>query len=447
MAKIRMERTQHSLVTDGVLEHEQTLAAGKPFWVLLVGSIGVSTWLMGVLLAGMGLDFTNAMFVLLFGSIVSAMLPALTSILGPLTRLSQMEAGRFSLGRTGKKLPAFLNWLNAIGWDVINNVLSAAALVAFLNWFGVPAPLWVALGVLVGIQLAIGVYGHHVIQETSKYTGILLGIIFVVIGLIAIHKTGGVPIADKPSSLKDILLGFVLLVAFGAGGWTTYSADYTRYLPTGTPSRIVFLSIFSSIFLALFVLSFFGYMTTSMIAEQTPEGVMRGLQGVAGNFAPFVLFLIAFNSIPVNAINDNSAAYSLMSAGFKFSRPISAIIGAVIGYIICLFADNSFVDFFENFLFLFFHWVAPWSAIILVHWFTIGRKEQVTPSGITRGCVIFVAVSALSILLFSANSLYTGLLSEAVGGVDIGPYIGFVTAGLVYYASLRLFPVKYKAVR
>ncbi len=447
MSKIRMERTQYSLIADGVGEHEQTLAAGKPFWVFFSSNMGVAIWLMGVLIAGMGLDFGDAMFVILLGCLIGSIVPAATAMLGPLTRLSQMEAGRFSFGREGKKLPAFLNWVNSVGWDVINNVVSAAAGVALMSEFGVTTPFWLALAVLVGIQLVVGVYGHHLIQDVAKYTGILLGLLFVVLGIIAIHKTGGAPIVDKVSSPKAMLSAFLLILAYQTGSWSAYTADYTRYLPQNTSSRTVFIGVFAGLFLSLFIIVFFGYMTASAVVEQTPEGVMKALQGLTGHFAPLVLFLVAFCAIPANAINDNSAAYCLMSTGFKFSRPVSAIIGAVLGYILCLLVSGSFIDYFENLLFLFAHWILSWAAILLVHWYTIGRKEQVTPSGITRGFVIFVAVTVASITLFSSNSLYTGLLSESVGGVDIGPCIGFVTAGLVYYASLRLWPSKYKTVR
>jgi len=348
----------------------------------------------------------------------------------------------FALGRTGKKLPAFLNWLGVIGWDVLNNILSTAALVALLSGFNIPIPFWAALALLVAVQLVIGVYGHHLIQDTAKYTGALLAAFFVVIGIIAIHKSGGLPVVAKPASSKEIFMAFALMVGFNGGGWAPYTADYTRYLPKNTPSQKVFFPIFSSLFLSLFTLSFFGYMTASVVTDQTPEGVMKALQDLTGRFSPLVLFLIAFNSIPVNAVNDNSGAYSLMAAGFKFSRPIAAIFGAVFGYFVCLLASSSFVDFFENFLYLFVHWVGPWAAIILVHWFVVGKKEQKTPSGITTGCLIFVGISLISILLFSSNSLYTGLLSDAVGGMDIGPYLGFLSAGALYYVTLRFKAAK-----
>ncbi len=441
MAKLHMENTQHSLITDGVDPHDQTLAADKPFWVFFVGNIGVATWLMGVVVAGMGIGFYPALCVLLLGSIVGSLLPASMAMIGPMMRLSQMEVGRLSLGLVGKKLSAFLNWMGAVGYDVSNNVLSAAALVSLLAVFGVSSPFWVSLAVLVGIQLVIGIYGHHLIQDTSKYTGALLGVFFLLIGLTAIHKTGVVLNDNKSANAKDILSAFLLIVVVNVGS-TPYACDYTRYLPQKTPHKKVFIAVFGALFLSLFVLSFFGYLTAAAISEQTPEGVMKGLQGLTGIFAPVVLFLVAFNSIPVNAVNDNSAAYSLMSAGFKLSRPVSAIVGAVLGYGLCLFASASFIEFFENFLFLFAHWIAPWAAIILVHWFVLGRAGRVVPSNITMGGIIFVVVTVLSVWLFSANTLYTGLLSDAVGGVDIGPYIGFIVAGLVYYAALRFTKAK-----
>ena len=98
MPKIRMERTHHSLITGGVNQQEQTLAHEKPFWVLLVANIGVSVWLMGVLLAGMGLNFTDAMFVLLIGSIIGSTLPAVTAVLGPLDAPFPNRNGAFFYG-------------------------------------------------------------------------------------------------------------------------------------------------------------------------------------------------------------------------------------------------------------------------------------------------------------------------------------------------------------
>lgn len=432
---LRMERTHPSLITDGVADHEQTLSAGKPFWVFLILNTGIATWLTGVLVAVMGLNFAQAVVVIVGGSALGGALPAALAVLGPRTRLSQLESSRFALGDLGKRLPALLNWFGTIGWDVVFNSLAAAALIALAGGFGLALPLWLALAVLVVLQLAIGVYGHHLIQGTAKVTGILLAAAFVILGVVALGRTGVVAASGPAAATRDVFAALLLVVSYSIT-LAPYAADYTRYLPPATPGRTVFASVFAGLFLASVVFCGFGYMTVSLVGEPSPAGVMSALAGLAGPFAPIVLFMVALNSVPCNAVNDNSAAYCLISAGVKVSRPVIAVFGALIGYAVCLSASQSFIVFFENFLFLFAHGIAPWAAILLVHWAMVGRRRLVTPPGITAGCVVFVAVTVGSIALFSSNSLYTGLLSEMVGGADIGPYLGFVLAAALYGAWL-----------
>lgn len=434
--KIPMENTHHSLISEGVPECEQTLHTEKPFWVFLGGNSGIATWLIGVLIAGMGLDVTNALVVIFIGSLVGSFLPALTATMGPKSGLSQIEASRFSLGRSGKKLPAVLNWFNAIGWDVINNIISASAFVVLLAEYSVNVPMWLSLGILVLIQLIIGIYGHHLIQNTAKYTSSLLVFFFLIIGIVAMQKVGLQTLQQLPPDITHTLSALILLVAYNLG-WATCTADYTRYLPKSTPSKTVFLTVFTPLFLSLLVFAFFGYMTASAVKEQTPEGVMIALQTLSGQFAPIVLLLVWFTAIPANALNDNSAAYTLISCGFKFSRPTSAVFGAVIGYVISLLATHSFVIFFEDFLFLFAHWVAPWAGVVLVHWFMVGQYNRLTPEGITDGCIIMLSVSIVSLALFSVNPLYTGPGAELLGDLDIGPYLGFFMSAGLYYALLN----------
>lgn len=439
MKKFRMEQTHYTLIHNGVAEHEQTLMPGRPFWVLFSANLGIGTWLMGVLVAKMGLDFPNGMMVLLLGSLIGSILPALTAIIGPLSKLSQMESGRFSLGQEGKKVAAFLNWVGAVGWDVINNIISTSAVIILFGMSGIAVPFWLALAGLVISQMILGIYGHHLIQDTSKYTGAFLAGFFAVIGLIAINQVSGLSVQAKSVDSKDVLSALALIAIYNTTGWTTYTADYTRYLPKETKSRTIFIGIFLALFLSLVLLGFFGFMTASTVTDETPAGVMKGLQNLTGRFSPLVLFLIGFSAIPANAVNANSAAYSLISSGLKLSRPNAALISGAVGYIVCLFASRSFVEFFENFLLLFGHWIVPWAAIILIHWYWVGRYEQKTPVGFTRGAVLLGVVSIGSILLFSSNGFYSGPIAARLNGLDIGPYVGFIVTAITYFGVLRFF--------
>ncbi len=434
LAGVPMERTHPSIVVDGVGAQEQTLAASNPFWVFFVLNTGIAPWLSGVIVAGMGLGLGQAIAVIVLGSFLGAALPAATALGGPASGLSQLEAGRYALGATGNRLPAFANWVGAIGWDVIFNSLAAAALVALVARWGVAAPMWAVFAGLVVVQLVIGIWGHHLIQITAHWTGLVLGLAFVGLGGAAVLRTG-LPTASGTAGTAEIFAALLLVVSFSIT-LAPYASDYTRYLPRTTPAGRVFGSVFSGLSLGSILFMGFGWATASLVAEPSPMGVMAALSDLSGPLAPLVLLVIAVNSVPCNAVNDNSAAYCLISAGFRVSRPVAAVIGAALGYVVCLAANESFIVFFENFLFLFAHGIAPWAAILIVHRAMRGARPNTVPAGFTGGAAIFVGVTALSILLFSANSLWTGLLSAAVGGADIGPYLGFVAAGAL--EALRL---------
>ena len=133
LAGVPIENTHPSLITDGVAAEDQQMAVSRPFWVFFVLNIGIAPWLSGVIVAEMGLNLFQAAVVIVIGSALGAALPATTALLGPQSGLSQLEVGRFAFGRVGNRLPAILNWIGAIGWDVIFNSLSAAAVVSLLG--------------------------------------------------------------------------------------------------------------------------------------------------------------------------------------------------------------------------------------------------------------------------------------------------------------------------
>jgi NCS1 family nucleobase:cation symporter-1 len=436
-----MEDTQAQLITNGVPVHEQTLKSGKPFWVFMVANLCIATWLMGVFVAGMRLNLTQGIWVLFFGSLAGSIVPALTSIIGPQSRLSQIESGRWAFGILGKRLPAFLQWVNCIGWDAVNNIISATALVMLGSGFGIKMPFWLALAGLVAVQILFGVYGHHLIQNSSRFTGALLAVTFIAVGIISLYKSN-ISITPTSADTKIVFSALSLMFMYNTGSWSTYTADYTRYLPKETPKRIVFIQIFLGLFLSLFVLSMFGFLTASAVTEQSPMGVMKALQNLTGSFSPLVLLLITFAAIPANAVNDNSAAYSLISCGFKFSRPTAAVLGAIVGYLICLVATDSFMEIFENFLLMFGHWILPWASILLVDWFVVKNQTKLAAPRITVHFIIFLGVALLSVILFTANPLYTGPVAAKLGGIDIGPYIGFVVAGLLSLLSSKSVKVR-----
>ncbi|MDT8872093.1 cytosine permease [Komagataeibacter rhaeticus] len=107
----------------------QTMAPDRIFWSHFSPNLAPAAWVIGVLVVSLGLSGWRAFVVVLAGNVLGALPVAACAAMGPDTGLPQMEASRFSFGSTGKRLPALINWVNCIGWDAVNNVPSAIALI------------------------------------------------------------------------------------------------------------------------------------------------------------------------------------------------------------------------------------------------------------------------------------------------------------------------------
>jgi NCS1 family nucleobase:cation symporter-1 len=433
---IPIEDVHAELIENGVPAAEQKMTAEKPFWAFFTPNICITSWLFGVVAAS-GQGFYYTVLAIVLGNLIGSFPSALAATMGPKTRFSSLEGSRFSFGRKGVRLPAFLNWLNSVGWDAINNIPAATALAAFAALYGFHAPFWAALAVLSLIQMAIAIYGHHFFQIIAKYMGYVLIAIFILLGMRAFEAVGGIPSNAAGFSFTAFVFAFSL-AAVNTAGYAAYAADYTRYLPPKTKTMSIFWKAFAGLSVSCIVMELFGAVSASLIKDQTPDSIIAGLQLLAGIFAPFILLVAGLSSIPPNAMNDNSAAYCLVSSGIHIPRPISAALAGIAGYAIAAYGAAHLSGVIENVILLLFYWVAPWTAIVLVHWFMSGMKEaKVEKTAWTAGATIFCVVTVLTIGLFSSNDLYTGPVAKSLGGADIGYYVGFFAAGILYWLALR----------
>ncbi|MDP9127326.1 MAG: cytosine permease [Pseudomonadota bacterium] len=446
---IPVEDVHAELIQDGVPILAQQMTTEKVFWAFCTPNLNLTSWLFGII-AAQGLSMGYAIFAIVLGNLFGATLAGLCGVLGPQTRFSSLEGSKFSFGRAGVKLPAFLNWVNSIGWDAVNNIPAAAALVALVTFYaGAGTPIWVMLAALSVVQMAIAIYGHHLVQIIAKYMGFLLSAIFLFLGVWACFHIKAAAPTEAGFSLKAFVLAFSV-AAMGSAGYTPYAADYTRYLPADTPKYSIFLRVFSGLFLSYIIMETFGIVVASAIQEQTPDSLMAGLQSVCGGFAPLVLLAAGVGVIPANAMNDNSAAYCLVSSGIRVPRPLSAALAAAAGFGIAVYGAGHLGTIIQDTLLLLFYWIAPWTAIVLVH-AAVSRPRDFGSAdeppttlrkgwlsgGWTSGATIFCVVTVATIGLFASNDLYTGPIAARLGGVDIGYYVGFCAAGILYWLAQR----------
>ncbi len=432
-----MEGTGADSVSQPVPAAQKTMRLDRVFWSHFSPNLGPGGWVTGVLLVHLGLDLRSGLAAIAIGNLLGAVPVALAAAIGPRTGLPQMEASRRALGRAGLRLPAFLNWIYCIGWDAVNNVPAAAALIALLALAGPRPPFFLALGVLALVQMAAGIYGHHVVQALQKYLGGLLLVALGAVGLLVLSRSGGMPVATHPRSVATVVLATAILASFNLS-WASYSSDYTRYLPADTPpGRVAWLALAGLLGSAV-PFQLLGLLTAGGIGEASPVAVIASLQHGAGPLGPVVLAAIALSSITGNSVNDNTAAYSLISAGIRVPRVLAAIVTASLGYLLAVAGAGRYADLYTGYLLVTLYWIAPWIGIVLADWYLVGRRDEARdPPGWTLGATIFLLTAVLTIALFSVSDLYTGPVARLLGGADIGYYFGFAAAGLCYAAAAR----------
>ena len=435
---LRMEGTGIAAVTEPIPAAQKTMRIDRVFWSHFAPNLGPGGWVVGVLLVTLGLGFADGLAAILLGNLIGALPVALAATIGPVTGLPQMEASRRVLGRRGIRLPSFLNWMYCVGWDAVNNVPAAAALIALLALAGAAPPFWLALAVLASIQMLASIYGHDMVQALQKYLGAALLLAFAVIGLLG-ARHAGMPHAAHPASFATFLLATAILASFNLS-WASYSSDYTRYLPADTaPRRIVWLAL-AGLLLSAIPFQILGLITAAGVGEASPTAVIASLQHTAGALGPMVLAAIALSSITGNSFNDNTASYSLISAGIRVPRVLAAIVTASLGYAIAVFGAGRYAELYTNYLVVTLYWIAPWIGIVLADWYVVGNQQRAVPPGWTFAATIFVVTAILTIALFSVSDLYTGPVARMLGGADVGYYVGFFGAGLAYVLSARSRP-------
>jgi NCS1 family nucleobase:cation symporter-1 len=157
---------------------------------------------------------------------------------------------------------------------------------------------------------------------------------------------------------------------------------------------------------------------------------------------------IFFGTVAVNAMNDYSGSLSLLAAGIKVWRPVSALIVGVLSYIATLWLyQANFNNTFENYLLFITYWIGPWSAIVLVDWqlrkHSAAGADHVSdfsllPSG--RNALIALAVGFIVSIPFMDATVFVGPVATALGGADIAYVIGFIVSGAAYWLLERRSP-------
>ena len=118
----------------------------------------------------------------------------------------------------------------------------------------------------------------------------------------------------------------------------------------------------------------------------------------------------------------------------------------LVSVLIALLASADFLNNFRNFVLLILMALTPWSAINLIDYYLISKERVDIPAlydpnaryGRWNATALVSYAIGIGIQIpFLAQALYTGPLTEALGGVDISWLVGLVVTGTIYYFWAR----------
>ncbi|WP_069159873.1 purine-cytosine permease family protein [Nocardia altamirensis] len=407
----------------------------------------------GALAVVFGADALWAIIGLLVGNILGGIVMALHSAQGPRLGLPQMISSRAQFGVFGAVVPLLLVVVMYLGFAATGTVLAGQAVNKILHIDNTTVGILI-FGALTAVVAVTGYRLIHVIGRIATVVGIV-GFTYLGIRLCTEYDVSAF-VGVKPFDMVT----FVLAVSLSAGWQLTfgpYVADYSRYLPRSTSDRTTFLATFAGSVLGSQWSMTFGALVAAVAGKAflgNQVGFIGGLAGPA--VLAFLIYLvIVVGKLTVNCLNAYGGFMSMLTSVSAFTgqsraTPIARaayIVGfTAVSMVIAIGASADFLGNFKNFVLTLLMVFTPWSAINLIDYYLISRERIDIPALYdpqgrygrwNSTALICYALGIAAQIPFLAQQLYTGPLTEKLGGADISWIVGIVFTAAIYYPWAR----------
>lgn len=449
----------HGLETRGiepVPDAERTARTRELFPTWVAANISVLLLTMGATLSvTYGLNFWQSLVVGGAAPVVSYGLVGLVGIAGKRGGAPGMALSRAVFGQRGNLLPGSLIWIARWGWETINAVTGAYALLTVLDiLFDIRSntPLIiVTLLLFVITTFAISGMGIKAVQKCNTWATCLFGAFSVlVLGHLIVETDWGKVFGQSAGPTSAMIAG-VGLIAAGGISWVPSAPDFTRYLPGTASSSAIVRNTVGGAGIVVLPMVLMG----AVMASATP-GLAAASDPVSflGEILPLwlavpYLLIALIGTLLINSMSMYSAGFTAQTLGFRVPRhwavSVNAAISLVFGSVLML-AATGFMGPFITFLSLLAVAFSAWLGVFGVDMLrrTEYDAEALLDTGPTsaywyRGGFGPAAVAAWAVglgtgLLFTTSDWFTGPLAanNPIGEYGLGWVATIVVSGLLY---------------
>jgi len=381
------------------------------------------------------------------GTVAAALILGLLSNTGPSSGLPQIVFTRGIFGRRGSYVGAALTLFLAVGWFAVDCVIAAQA-GAQLFGGGNRAITFALVILIAAVSVGVAVYGHGTIKVLETYGSVifvaLAAVLFVAMAP-QFHwsQAASVGGADYPGAF---VLGFMTCFALVAS-WYPFASDYSRYLPSSSPTRSVTLWPVAGIAAPMILLGLFGLLLPTIDSKlASAQGVLAVISAHAPAWVaiPFFVFVVV-GEIWANYLDVYTAGLVTLAMGIRLERWQTALACGILGTALAAFAVlvTDLHVAYEDFLILTYLWAPAWAAVVLLSFFVFEGKARprLAIAAWAAGAVVslfFVNYDNLFSNLVTAPHFFNDGLITALHSADLSGLVSIAVAAAVYWGGIRL---------
>ncbi|MFF5285644.1 cytosine permease [Streptomyces sp. 62] len=419
------------------------------FAVWAAASVNYLSLVVGGALVLMGLSLWQSLAVIVIGNLFSV-LTGLVATPGPAAGAPSEVITRALYGVIGNRVNnAIGGWLVSVCYFALNLAAAATAAFALVEKVGITADTPVKIVVVVviaALTLGISVYGHGLIIKLYLPITLALAGAFTVVALAVFkHADFSYVPAERltGTDLWAVLVAGTAMVASGPLSYTT-SADFSRYLPrTASPKAVAGWTALGS-FIPSVVVCALGAFAATAVDMTDPQNALQEI--LPGWFVPVFLLALVLGTISINALTAYSAGLALQAVGLRIRRTVSVLFDGTVAVGLTLYGllVSNFLDTVSNALQMITVLIGPLMAVFATDVvLRRNRYDGVALSDETPGSTFWFTggvnwagagslVAGVVAAALCVNTLYTGPVAAALGGIDLSLPVGMVVSSVLY---------------
>src|SRR5215467_7675928 len=304
---------------DYIPDAERHGGLASQFTLWLAANLQVTAILTGALAVVFGGDVFWSLIALLLGQLMGGAVMALHAAQGPQLGLPQMISSRVQFGVYGAVIPIVAVCLMYIGFSASGCVLAGQAIGRLLDVDDAAG-----IAIFTSFIVVVTIFGYRVIHMLGRIASVVgvAAFAYMFARLFATHDVSAL-LAQRHFSLSQFLLSMSLSASWQIA-YGPYVADYSRYLPRGTPVLRVFGAVGLGSLIGSQISMTFGVFAAALAGTQFEHHEVAYIVGLGSTgLAASLLYLgIAFGKVTVTSLNAYGSFMSMATMVSAFRRGV-----------------------------------------------------------------------------------------------------------------------------